>query len=314
MIKLNRMSAKARALSLGASACALAFVTSAHAQEAAPAPAPVEAQEVETAMPALWKVADEDTTIYLFGTVHVLPEGVAWYRGPIADAFDASDILVTEIEMTPESMAATQNLVMTKGVLPEGETLRGMLNEEQRAAYEAALARVELPPAAFDRFEPWYGAMMMTMLPLLKQGYSTDAGVEAVLDTKAGETLERGALETVEEQLSIFDNLPPETQIAFLMETVEGVDDIKEMLDAMVAEWAEGDADELARLMNEGMTDPVLAERLLYARNANWAKWIDERLDAPGTVFVAVGAGHLAGEQSVQDKLAELDIEAARVQ
>ncbi len=313
-MKLNRIPTKIRALSLGVSAGALAFVTPAQAQETAPAPVPAERQEVEIATPALWKVADEDTTIYLFGTVHALPDGIEWYHGPIADALGTSDILVTEIEMTPESMAATQNLVMTKGVLPEGETLRGMLSDEQRAAYEAALARVELPPAAFDRFEPWYGAMMLTMLPLLKQGYTTDAGVEAVLETKASKELERGALETVEEQLSIFDNLPPETQIAFLMETVDAVDEIKAMLDAMVAEWAEGDADELARLMNEGMTDPVLAERLLYARNANWAKWIDERLDAPGTVFVAVGAGHLAGEQSVQDKLAELGIETARVQ
>lgn len=311
-MKLNRLSTRIRTLSLGISACAFAFVAPVHAQEAAPAP--VEAQEVEVATPALWKVADEDTTIYLFGTVHALPDGIEWYRGPIADALGASDILVTEIEMSPESMATTQNLVMTKGVLPEGETLRDMLTDEQRTAYEAALARVELPPAAFDRFEPWYGAMMLTMLPLLKQGYTTDAGVEAVLETKASTGLERGALETVEEQLSIFDNLPPDTQIAFLMETVDAVDEIKALLDAMVAEWAEGDADELARLMNEGMTDPVLAERLLYARNANWAKWIDERMDAPGTVFVAVGAGHLAGEQSVQDKLAELGIETARVQ
>lgn len=313
-MKLNRISAKFRALSLGASACALAFVTPAHAQEAAPAPAAAEVQETARATPALWKVADEDTTIYLFGTVHALPEGIEWYHGPLAEAFGSSDILVTEIEMTPESMAATQNLVMTKGVLPEGETLRGLLSDEQRTAYEAALARVDLPAHAFDRFEPWYGAMMMTMLPLLKQGYSLDAGVEKVLEAKAGDGLERGALETVEEQLSIFDSLPQEAQIAFLMETVDAVDEIKAMLDAMVAEWAEGDAAELARLMNEGMTDPVLAERLLYARNANWAKWIDERLDTPGTVFVAVGAGHLAGEQSVQDKLAELGIETARVQ
>ena len=152
------------------------------------------------------------------------------------------------------------------------------------------------------------------MLPLLQQGYSPDAGVENVLHEARSETLARGALETIEEQLAIFDSLPVETQIRFLMETAEGVDDIKAMLDLMVAEWADGEADELARLINESMTDPLLAERLLYARNANWARWIEERLDAPGTVFVAVGAGHLAGDQSVQDKLAELGIETARVQ
>lgn len=311
-MKLNRISTNIRTLLLGASACAFALVAPAQAQEGPPAAA--EAQEAAAATPALWKVADEDTTIYLFGTVHALPDGIEWYHGPLAQALGSSEILVTEIEMTPESMAATQQLVLAKGVLPEGQTLRDLLNDDQRAVYEAALAKVDLPAGAFDRFEPWYGAMMMTMLPLLKQGYSLDAGVEKVLETKAGDGMERGALETIEEQLSIFDGLPQEAQIAFLMETVEGVDEIKAMLDEMVAEWAEGDATELARLMNEGMTDPVLAKRLLYARNANWAEWIDERLDAPGTVFVAVGAGHLAGQQSVQDKLAELGIETTRVQ
>lgn len=299
-------------LAAATSALTLALAAPAMAQEAAATPAPTEV--VETAAPALWKVADEDTTIWLFGTVHALPEDVLWYRGEIAEALGSSDILVTEIKMDADAMAKMQSAVMTKGVLPEGQTLRGLLNDEQRAAYEAALAKVDLPPAALDRFEPWYGAMMMAMLPLLKQGYSAEAGVEKVLEGQMGEGMKRGALETVEQQLAIFDELPQETQIEFLMETVEGVDEIKAMLDAMVAEWAEGDADELARLMNESMTDPMLAERLLYARNANWAAWIDERLDAPGTVFVAVGAGHLAGKESVQDKLAALGIETARVQ
>ena len=300
------------AKSLAATASALAFVlaTPACADETAPAPEVA----ADPASPALWKVADEDTTIWLFGTVHALPQGIEWYHGPVAEALGASDTLVTEIEMTPETATTMQQIVMTKGVLPEGETLRGMLTEDQRATYESALAKVDLPAGAFDRFEPWYGAMMMAMLPLLKQGYSAEAGVEQVLVTNAREDLGREALETVEQQLELFDGLPEDVQVEFLMETVEGVDEIKAMLDAMVAEWAEGDADELARLMNEGMEDPLLAERLLYARNANWAQWIDGRLDAPGTVFVAVGAGHLAGDESVQDKLAEIGIETTRVQ
>ena len=69
------------------------------------------------------------------------------------------------------------------------------------------------------------------------------------------------------------------------------------------------------RLANEAMeADPVLANRLLYARNANWAVWIDERLDSPGTIFMAVGAGHMAGNQKLQDKLAERGIKMMRIQ
>ncbi len=86
------------------------------------------------------------------------------------------------------------------------------------------------------------------------------------------------------------------------------------MLDLMVQEWLEGDADGLAELMNSDLTDAVLAERLLYSRNRSWAEWIKDRLDAPGTVFIAVGAGHLAGEQSVQDDLCEAGLAVKRIQ
>ncbi|MEL6708598.1 MAG: TraB/GumN family protein [Pseudomonadota bacterium] len=274
----------------------------------------VDASMSEAKGPALWKVADEDTTIYLFGTVHALPEGIEWYDEDIANALTASDTLVTEIRMDAESEQAMQMTAMQKSMLPAGTTLRSLLDEEQTASYEAALGGLGLPAPAFDRFEPWMAGLTLTMLPLLQQGYSPDSGVEKVLLTKAGDK-PQDALETAEFQLNIFDSLPQDKQIAFLMEAVEGIDKAKETLDKMVAEWVEGDADGLAELMNEGLEDPAIAEALLYDRNANWAEWIDARLDTtPGTVFIAVGAGHLAGKKSVQDLLAERDIEVERLQ
>ncbi len=102
-------------------------------------------------------------------------------------------------------------------------------------------------------------------------------------------------------------------QVTFLMEAAEGMDEVAPMLDRMVSEWAQGNPDKLAEVMNEGMTDPAVAEALLYSRNANWAEWIDTRLDQPGTVFIAVGAGHLAGAKSVQDYLADKGITTMRV-
>jgi hypothetical protein len=273
----------------------------------------VAAEEGQTAAPALWKVADEDTTIYLFGTVHALPKDVEWITSPIENALAESGSVVTEIKMGPEMAQQMQSLVMSKGVLPQGTTLRSLMDEEQLASYETAMGKLGLPAPAFDQFEPWYAGMMMSMLPLLQQGYSPDAGVEQVILARAGGK-EQQALETLEFQISIFDELPQASQIQFLVEASDGVDEIKPLLDKMVAEWLEGDADALAALMNEGLTDPDLAEALLYMRNRNWAAWIDERLDTPGTTFVAVGAGHLAGQNSVQDYLAENDIEAVRVQ
>ena len=262
--------------------------------------------------PALWKVGDEDTTIYLFGTVHVLPKELEWYDATIANALDGSDMIVTEIKMDKASEADLQQLSMKLGLLPPGTTLRSLLTPEQTTTYEAGLAKLGAPPEAFDPVKPWLAGLTLSLLPLMQQGYDSNSGVEKILLAKAG-TKPQGALETAEFQLGIFDNMPTEAQVAFMMEAVEGMDEIKPMLDRMVAEWAEGDATELANIMNEGMTDPAVAEALLYSRNANWAEWIDTRLDEPGTVFIAVGAGHLAGSKSVQDYLAQKGITVARV-
>ena len=262
--------------------------------------------------PALWKVGDEDTTIYLFGTVHVLPKELEWYDATIANALDGSDMIVTEIKMDKASEAELQQLSMKLGLLPPGTTLRSLLTPEQTATYEAGLAKLGAPPEAFDPVKPWLAGLTLSLLPLMQQGYDPNSGVEKILLAKAG-TKPQGALETAEFQLGIFNNMPTEAQVAFMMEAVEGMDEIKPMLDRMVAEWAEGDATELANIMNEGMTDPAVAEALLYSRNANWAEWIDTRLDEPGTVFIAVGAGHLAGAKSVQDYLAQKGITVARV-
>ena len=83
---------------------------------------------------------------------------------------------------------------------------------------------------------------------------------------------------------------------------------------AMVAAWQVGQADRLAQLLNEEEDDPKLRKVLLTGRNKAWAKWLRARLKQPGTVFVAVGAGHLAGKGSVQDQLARRGIKASRVQ
>ena len=262
--------------------------------------------------PALWKVADADTTIYLFGTVHVLPKEIEWYDATIAKALESSDILVTEIPMDASSEAAMQQLTMTKGMLPAGTTLRSLLTAEQTTQYTAALAKLGAPPEAFDPLKPWLAALTFTIVPLMQSGYDPNSGVEKVLLSKVGDK-PRGALETAEFQLGIFDGMAQDAQITFMMEAATEMDKAKPMLDRMVAEWAKGDADQLAAVMNEGMDDPKVAEALLYSRNANWAEWIDTRLDQPGTVFIAVGAGHLAGAKSVQDVLAQKGIEVTRV-
>ena len=270
--------------------------------------------DAEQGVPALWKVADEDTTIYLFGTVHALPADTDWYRGALADALEESGELVTEIDSTPETIATLQQVIAERAMLQEG-TLRALMDDEQRAIYEGAMQKLSLPAGSFDRFEPWFAALMLSNTALTSAGISPEAGVEKVLEGTAGADIARGALETAEFQMAIFDELPMESQIAFLIDGAQEIDNMAAQLQQMIDEWAVGDADGLAALLNDAFADdPVLADRLLYSRNANWAVWIDDRLDEPGTVFMAVGAGHLAGRNSVQELLAQRGITTLRVQ
>jgi uncharacterized protein YbaP (TraB family) len=277
-----------------------------------PACAPLDAAPPPDAYhgPAIWKVADKDTTIYLFGTVHALPKDVKWFYGPVERAYDASDELVTEIPMDDTSGDA--KAISARALLPPGETLRDLMNDKDREQFEEALVGLGLPVEAMDKFEPWYAAMTLSLLPVLQSGYDSQNGVElALTDKGAGKT--KGALETVNQQIDLFDGLPMPAQLAFLDETVDSIPKATSTLDAMVADWLKGDADGLAVLLNNDLGDPMLYKRLLTDRNARWAQWIDQRLKQPGTVFIAVGAGHLAGNESVQQQLRRYGLKAHRV-
>jgi uncharacterized protein len=265
------------------------------------------------ATPALWKIADKDTTIYLFGTIHVLPKGIDWFGGKVADAFAASGSLVTEIVGQDE--AAMQGLIVSLAMLPEGTTLRDQLSGEERANLESALGAYNIQPAILDRFEPWYAAVALSSLPLTQQGYLHENGVESKLEAEAiKRRLPHTGLETIEFQLGLYDAFPADLQRQYLGEVIGQLPTIQRDINAMVDAWRTGDSETLARLVNPTASDTLFADTLLTGRNRTWARWLDERLDQPGTVFVAVGAAHLVGEGSLQEQLAARGIATTRVQ
>lgn len=263
--------------------------------------------------PALWVAKDADTTIYLFGTMHVLKPGFDWLNGPLEKALDSSDELVTEI--VDPTGTETQAAVLARATLPKDQTLRGLMSDGDRAAYEALLTKIGLQPAGLDRFKPWYVAVVLSSLPLVREGLDPKSGAEALLDqTMTEQGKPHGALETVDGQLAMFDSLPQEAQLGYLAEVVKDYDKVVPQIDALVRAWGTGNADRLAAEMNDEMDDPRLRQTLLTDRNHTWAEWIKHRMDEPGTVFVAVGAGHLAGAGSVQEQLKALGITTTRVQ
>lgn len=266
-----------------------------------------------TAEPAMYKIADEDTTIYVLGTIHVLPSHYQWFDGEIKSAFDASDELV--LEMVSPDAAAMQSLVQTLAVDPEGKKLSSYFDADFKALYEQRLASLDIPPAAFDVFEPWMASLTLSSLQMMSMGLNPEAGVEAALMAAAGEADKPiSGLETAEQQLGFFDNLSKDAQVYMLKSGVEDWDEGAEVVTNMLAEWSGGDIAGLSELMNEAMAEqPELNETLLTARNARWAEWVKTRLETPGTVFMAVGAGHIGGEDSLFDILEDDGITAQKV-
>lgn len=266
-----------------------------------------------SADPALWVVKDNDTTIYLFGSVHVLKPGTVWFDDEIKAAFDKSDELV--LEMVEPDQATMMQKVTSLAVDPDGPPLSEKLEPKPRTAYIAAMTANGIPWQALEKFQPWMAGITLSIAPLGRLGYEADQGVEKILTTaakQAGKPVE--GLETPEQQLTYFATLPEPQQIAFLNATVAELPDAESTFATMIASWKKGEVEALAEEMNASLeATPELAQVLLYNRNANWAKWIKARLDRPGTVFLAVGAGHLAGAKDVQDQLRALGIETRRV-
>jgi len=172
-----------------------------------------------------------------------------------------------------------------------------------------------VPPAAFDRAQPWLVATNLSLLPLVKGGYAAEAGPEQVLTAAAkGESKQVVGLETPEQQIGYLADMPDALQLKFLEATLKDLPTAQKDMEEMVDAWSHGQPDKLAAIMNESMKEtPELGKILLTDRNARWAQWIKQRLATPGTVFIAVGAGHLAGAGSVQDQLGKIGIKATRV-
>lgn len=265
--------------------------------------------------PALWKVSDEDTILYLFGTIHLLPKGQEWGTPAIDQAIAASDELILEVVLGDDPMATAQTM-MKLGTSQGLPSLVERVPEEKRAALREMIASTGMPMQALDRMESWAAALTLTAINFQRLGLDPKLGVETKLtSTYGGAKKPIHALETAEEQFGFFDQLPEDAQRALLVAVLDDPKEARAQFEAMLAAWSRGDVEAIARTFNNDVSlSPLLRDKLLKQRNERWAEKLAKRMDRPGTVFVAVGAGHLAGSESVQRMLATHGLKARRVQ
>jgi uncharacterized protein YbaP (TraB family) len=274
------------------------------------------ATEPAAASPAMWKVADEDTTIYLFGTIHLLPKGTEWRSSAFDKAANGSDTLVVETMIDEKNPAATMGelfkLAVTEGLPPITERVP----LAKKKALEAAVAKSGIPMQAYDKLETWAAAFILLGVQFKELGLDSGSGVESALKKQfedGGKPI--GQLETNAEQLGYFDRLSEQAQRDFLADVLDEPVAVQKQFGDMLEAWSRGDVKAIADSFNRDLGDAAeLKDALLTQRNAHWAKWVKGRLDQPGTVLVAVGAGHLAGDGSVVSLLETQGVKVTRVQ
>ena len=274
------------------------------------------AAQPAVANPALWKVADEDTTIYLFGTIHLLPKDTKWRSPAFDQAAAGADTLVVETVIDEANPAATIGELFKLAISPGQPPLLDRVPADKRDALATMVAKSGIPKEALDKMETWAAAFMLLGVQFQSLGLESGSGVESVLKKQfkdGGKPI--GQLETNAEQLGFFDRLSEDAQRNFLLSVLDDPSAMKKQFGGMLDAWTRGDVKEIGDSFNRDLAEAgELKDALLVKRNANWANWVKTRLDQPGTVLVAVGAGHLAGEQSVQAMLETKGVKVTRVQ
>ena len=276
---------------------------------------PAEARAPQPARPALWQVSDADTTIYLFGTIHLLPANYQWRTAKFDRALASSQELVVETivdEKDPTKlMTALTSLAFNTPNLPP---LVSRVVPAKRAALTEAVKKSGMPMQALDRMETWAAAFILLGNKFREIGLS--GGVEGVLRNDFSRKGKRvGQLESNVEQLGFFDKLPEAAQRALLEGAIEETDDMNSYFGGMLRSWSRGDVRGVAQTFDRDLSvSPELQNSLIKQRNANWSRWIEQRMGRPGAVMVAVGAGHLAGKDSVLELLQRGGYKVRRLQ
>lgn len=270
------------------------------------------------AKPAIWRVSDADSRIYLFGTMHLLPAGTKWQTPGFTEAMKDAEVTVTEADAeSPGAQATIMALVQQHGMNPPGQTLSGVLGEERFKRFAELAKGLGIPAEPLQPMRPWLAMLTVSVAVIQKAGFDPASGVDKAVTVQAkaeGDKILH--LETAEAQIKALMSLEGPDMLSNFDLTVEQSADFTKQIERMLVAWRTGDMKALDQVMFDEMRAraPKVFEKLLIERNRNWVpqivKWLADRQD----YFVAVGAGHLTGKGSVIEMLEQKGLKVERIQ
>ncbi|MEI4507561.1 TraB/GumN family protein [Sphingopyxis sp. CCNWLW253] len=260
----------------------------------------------------MWLVADDDTRIYLLGTMHALPRGTDWDDGEVANAIRSADELI--LELPPAELAVAGDVFQRLAPRDTPLAIEARLSGKALIGYRT----LEASGRSFsgEGFDDWAVVVLMGQRVAQNAALSPSDGVETGLTDKfkaADKPI--GGLETAKEQLMLFETLDAATQRALLTRAAEESGEAVKDVAALTAAWGRGDVAALEKVVNEDVDAvPAARKAIITDRNRRWSTWARKRMERPGTVLMAVGAGHLVGSDGVPAMLEAEGLKVSRVQ
>jgi uncharacterized protein YbaP (TraB family) len=257
------------------------------------------------ALHSLWELHGKHNTVYLLGSIHVLRPSDYPLSPVMLEAYRDAKSVLMEVNLQEISSQQVQAEMLGSAVLPEGKTLAGILGKERYGRADALAHEVGIELSLFDQFAPWFAAEAISQMQLTQLGFQPEAGVEMYFMERArndGKSVD--GLETIHDQISLFQNMSLDTQAEYLVSSLEQAHDLPKEVDSMVRAWQHGDTQWFAsELQSEFGRDPRLYQSVLVARNRKWVPKIEALLNDDKNYLVIVGTGHLVGQGSVIDLL-----------
>jgi len=262
-------------------------------------------QAAATKRQPLWKIEGKRATVYLLGSVHFLKKEHYPLAAPIEAAFERAKIAVFETDIEAAEKPEIQMAFLTKSALPPGQTLRDQLSPKLYERLAAQLTETGLPIDAVKNLKPGMVAMTMTLIEMQKLGLDPKLGLDRHFHERARAAgKEVIALEDPQFQVDMITGFSKEEGEAMLDSTLKDLHTLKTLLGKLLTSWQTGDMKALAGLLNQALEEhPALYQRLLVDRNKRWVPRIEELMRGDKDAIVIVGAGHLAGKQSVVELL-----------
>ena len=263
---------------------------------------------------ALWELHGKHNTVYILGSIHVLRPSDYPLAPAVLNAYGNANSIYMEVNLAEIDSQRLQTELLASARLPEGKTLPVIMGDARYKHAQALAREVGIDLGIFDAFAPWFAAEAISQLQLQQLGFQPQSGVEMFfLERARADGKSVAGLETVHDQIALFDALSMDEQAAYLVSSLEEAHDLPKEVDAMVHAWASGDTQWFAdQMKSEIGRDPLLYDSVLVARNRKWVPKIEALLNDDKNYLVIVGTAHLAGQGSVIALLKKDGIAAAQ--